>query len=65
MSDSPCIKLCRIDPVSGWCGGCLRSLDEIARWGAMPPGDRRNVLAQLPGRRAALRDQAPIPPRGS
>ena len=28
---SPCIDLCRVDPGSGWCLGCARTNDEIAR----------------------------------
>jgi len=27
--ESPCVQLCRIDPASGLCEGCARSLDEI------------------------------------
>jgi predicted Fe-S protein YdhL (DUF1289 family) len=32
---SPCINICRMDAPSGWCEGCLRTLDEIAAWGRM------------------------------
>ncbi|MGA1318970.1 MAG: DUF1289 domain-containing protein, partial [Rubrivivax sp.] len=27
---SPCINVCRIEPASGWCEGCARTLEEIA-----------------------------------
>jgi predicted Fe-S protein YdhL (DUF1289 family) len=30
---SPCVSLCQIDADSGWCRGCLRTLDEIVAWG--------------------------------
>ena len=30
---SPCIGVCRIDPDSGKCAGCNRSLREIADYG--------------------------------
>lgn len=52
MSDieSPCIKLCRIDPESGLCVGCLRTLDEIAGWAGFPAGQRRAIAQELPGR---------------
>ena len=33
---SPCTRVCVIDPVSGFCRGCLRTLDEIA--GGSPYG---------------------------
>ena len=29
---SPCIKLCTIDPATGLCAGCGRSLREIGAW---------------------------------
>ena len=49
---SPCVRVCWVDPRSGLCAGCLRTLDEIARWGGMTPGERRALLAELPGRTA-------------
>ena len=51
---SPCTKVCRIDPRSGWCEGCVRSLDEIAAWSGLDDAGRREVLARLPARREAL-----------
>lgn len=47
---SPCNSVCRIDPASGLCLGCRRSLDEIATWSAMPEARKRAVLAALPAR---------------
>ncbi len=49
---SPCIDVCRMSPNSGWCEGCLRSIDEIAAWGQMTPCQRQAVLADLPRRRS-------------
>jgi predicted Fe-S protein YdhL (DUF1289 family) len=49
--NSPCIKVCQMDPVRGICIGCCRSLDEIARWGVMSDEERERVLAELPRRR--------------
>lgn len=48
---SPCIRLCRIDPASGLCTGCQRSLDEISRWSTMTPAQQQAVLDVLPARR--------------
>lgn len=48
---SPCISVCRIDPATGWCVGCLRSLDEIAAWGALDDMGRRQVLDRVAKRR--------------
>jgi predicted Fe-S protein YdhL (DUF1289 family) len=47
---SPCIKVCLMDPQSGLCRGCLRTLDEIARWGAMSDAEREAVMRELPSR---------------
>lgn len=48
---SPCVQVCRIDPGSGLCRGCLRSLDEIAGWSRLGAAEKRAVLARLPARR--------------
>ncbi len=50
---SPCISVCRIDPATGCCEGCLRTIDEIANWTRYDDGEKRAVLAQLARRRAA------------
>ena len=52
---SPCINICRMDERSGWCEGCLRTLDEIASWGGLDDAGRRDVLQQLRPRRLARR----------
>jgi predicted Fe-S protein YdhL (DUF1289 family) len=52
--DSPCVNVCRMDPVSGYCEGCRRSLEEIACWSAYSAAEKRAVLAQLPARRIKL-----------
>jgi predicted Fe-S protein YdhL (DUF1289 family) len=47
---SPCNKICVVDPSSQRCIGCLRTLDEIARWGEMTNEERREVLAAIASR---------------
>ena len=65
---SPCISVCRMDEPTGWCAGCLRTLDEIAFWSQLDDEDKRAVLALLPARRVefrrvlAVRAQAPSGP---
>lgn len=51
--DSPCIDVCRLDPRTGLCVGCLRTMDEIAGWAGFSPAQRQQVLALLPTRRKA------------
>ncbi|WP_238136925.1 DUF1289 domain-containing protein [Variovorax sp. JS1663] len=40
---SPCISVCRMDAASGFCEGCLRTIDEIAAWRTMDDADKRAV----------------------
>ena len=51
---SPCINVCRMDPASGYCEGCRRSLDEIACWSLYTAAEKRAVLALLPARKQSL-----------
>lgn len=44
---TPCIKICLIDPGSGICGGCGRTLDEIGRWSLMSEAERRSIMKLL------------------
>ncbi len=50
-----------MDLASGYCRGCYRTLDEIARWGEMNDAERAAVLAGLPGRRLDVPEIA-VPP---
>jgi len=52
---SPCINVCRIDALTGWCEGCKRSLAEIAAWSTMGDERQRALLRQLPARRVEWR----------
>lgn len=45
--ESPCTGICRIDPESGFCLGCRRTLDEIADWPMLGNADKRAVLKAL------------------
>lgn len=49
---SPCINICQMHADTGWCEGCLRTLDEIAGWGGLSDAARRQILAALPARQA-------------
>jgi predicted Fe-S protein YdhL (DUF1289 family) len=53
--ETPCIKVCIVDPDSGRCLGCARSLDEIAGWTAYTAGERSRIMAELPRRMASSR----------
>ena len=49
---SPCVSICRIDPQTGYCEGCLRTIDEIAAWGTMSSAERQAVWRELPARQS-------------
>ena len=59
--NSPCIKVCQMDPQHGLCLGCARTLDEIARWGGMTDVEREQIMAQLPRRKLDIAKIA-VPP---
>jgi predicted Fe-S protein YdhL (DUF1289 family) len=44
---SPCIGICRIEPATGWCRGCLRTLDEIADWPMLSVREKDALLLRL------------------
>jgi len=52
--ESPCNKVCAVDPISALCIGCGRSLAEIEGWMRMGADERARIMAQLPRRLAAL-----------
>jgi uncharacterized protein len=58
---SPCVNICRMDEASGWCEGCLRTLDEIACWSLLDEAEKATVLHDLGARRVAWAQRAATP----
>ena len=52
--ESPCIKVCVVDPSSGFCIGCGRTRDEIASWLDFGSEERHRIMGALPERMASL-----------
>ena len=52
--ETPCIRLCRLDPSSSLCLGCGRHLDEIAAWASLSGERRREIQRALPARLSAI-----------
>jgi predicted Fe-S protein YdhL (DUF1289 family) len=48
------VKVCVVDTASGLCLGCLRTLDEIARWASLTDEDRAAIMGELPGRQSLI-----------
>ena len=51
---SPCTKVCTLDPATGLCRGCSRTLDEIAAWSTLDDAGKRAVLAAVAARRGSI-----------
>ncbi len=52
---SPCVDVCRMNPETGFCDGCLRTIDEIAAWSSIDDNAKRDVLARGESRRRGAR----------
>jgi uncharacterized protein len=50
---SPCIGVCRLDPATGLCAGCMRSPAEIAAWPTADSAERLAIVLRLRERRRA------------
>ncbi len=49
---SPCVGVCELNPATGFCRGCLRTIEEIAGWRDADTGERNSILKRLAARRA-------------
>jgi predicted Fe-S protein YdhL (DUF1289 family) len=49
---SPCIRHCTLDPETGVCVGCGRTLAEIGKWAGFTEEERLAIMAVLPDRLA-------------
>lgn len=51
---SPCINVCKMNPQTGLCEGCLRTIDEIAQWSTATEAYKRAVWVEIKRRQDAL-----------
>lgn len=51
---SPCINVCQMEPATGLCRGCLRTIDEIVAWGSASDEVKRAVWAEIRRREAEI-----------
>jgi uncharacterized protein len=49
-ASTPCIRVCILDPETGLCEGCGRTLEEVERWGSMTEAERQRIMAELESR---------------
>ncbi|MGH6802626.1 MAG: DUF1289 domain-containing protein [Methyloceanibacter sp.] len=52
--ETPCINVCLLDGETGFCLGCGRTIEEIARWAAMSCSERRAIMRELQARKECL-----------
>jgi hypothetical protein len=52
--ETPCIDVCVIEPATGLCSGCGRTIAEITAWASLTADARRRIMATLPARLRAL-----------
>lgn len=60
MIPSPCIHVCRLDPRTGWCEGCFRTLAEIAAWSSATEAGQTAILARVAERSAPRCGDSPF-----
>ena len=51
---SPCISVCAMDDLTGFCQGCYRTVDEIKDWWNMEAVAQKTLLATLEKRQQQL-----------
>lgn len=52
---SPCISVCVMNPHTGLCEGCLRTIDEITQWSTATEQVKRAVWVEIKRRETAVR----------
>ncbi|WP_092585417.1 DUF1289 domain-containing protein [Rhizobium mongolense] len=63
---TPCIHVCSIDPATGFCTGCCRTLQEIGNWMSYSDEERQRIMTVLSARlfaepAALVREAAAMP----
>ena len=46
MTPSPCISVCQVDPPTGICLGCGRTIQEITDWIVLKDEEKERVIHQ-------------------
>ena len=56
---SPCVSICRMEPKTGLCAGCLRTRREIADWPHLTDEQKDSVWVSIWERKAARKQGDP------
>jgi predicted Fe-S protein YdhL (DUF1289 family) len=57
--ETPCVKICALDPASGLCRGCGRTADEIAAWLRYGTVERGRIMGEARRRLDRLLQTSP------
>ncbi|WP_108977885.1 DUF1289 domain-containing protein [Leptospira ryugenii] len=49
--NSPCIKVCMMDPDTGLCAGCFRTIEEIGTWSKLSEEEKQVLYQKLERRK--------------
>jgi predicted Fe-S protein YdhL (DUF1289 family) len=52
--ETPCVDICVMNPETGLCEGCGRTIAEIAGWASLSSAERRRIMDELGERRLAV-----------
>ena len=52
--ESPCISICKLDSISGFCAGCWRTAEEIKFWQEANYNERLSILSLCRKRKLAI-----------
>ena len=55
-SQSPCIGVCSMDDLTGFCQGCYRTMEEIQQWWDLDSDQKKEVVHKATEREAKLFD---------
>jgi predicted Fe-S protein YdhL (DUF1289 family) len=44
---SPCVSICVMNPDTGWCEGCFRTLAEIGEWSRIDDAGKRQIWLKI------------------
>ena len=58
---SPCIGVCVLDSVAGYCSGCFRTGDEIGAWMGMSDGNKKRVMETVRKRQLSAKNAQLVP----
>jgi predicted Fe-S protein YdhL (DUF1289 family) len=53
---SPCIGVCSMDDITGFCQGCYRTMDEIQNWWDLDAQQKSTIVQEAGAREAQLFD---------